>query len=251
MAFAFYLINVTDFSISLDLTIARDRAVGVLLGITAMWLVFERLYPRPAAVQMIRMFARSARLVARLSCVDASWPAIARIRSLRDEVNSAFANVNAEADAVLFESGEQRPAFLAGRDRVRRWLSSLRTLYLLELPLLPFGPAGEDGQGAPSVRPSDAQPLLRVSHPLIRIAEYLESEIESGRLGHPGVSCPTREWSQVAAKGDVSHSIEDDSFTQPYNLVMKLAFELERDVLREPVFKPHDLCVNVLLQTAD
>jgi multidrug resistance protein MdtO len=45
MAFTFYLINVTDFSISLDLTIGRDRAVGVLLGIGAMWLVFERLPP--------------------------------------------------------------------------------------------------------------------------------------------------------------------------------------------------------------
>jgi multidrug resistance protein MdtO len=40
MAFAFYLINVTDFSISLDLTLGRDRAVGVLLGIASMWLVF-------------------------------------------------------------------------------------------------------------------------------------------------------------------------------------------------------------------
>jgi len=43
MAFAFYLINVTDFSVSLDLTIGRDRAIGVILGIASMWLVFERL----------------------------------------------------------------------------------------------------------------------------------------------------------------------------------------------------------------
>src|SRR5262249_29842076 len=57
IAFAFYLINATSFNISLDLTIGRDRAIGVLLGIAAMWLVFERLFPRPAAVQMVRQFA--------------------------------------------------------------------------------------------------------------------------------------------------------------------------------------------------
>src|SRR5262249_20818439 len=131
IAFAFYLINATSFNISLDLTIGRDRAIGVLLGIAAMWLVFERLFPRPAAVQMVRQFARSARLLANLNSVG---PDEIRIRMLRDEINSAFASVNAEADAVLFESSEKRPVFLAARDRIRRWLSSLRTVYLLELP---------------------------------------------------------------------------------------------------------------------
>jgi multidrug resistance protein MdtO len=245
MAFAFYLVNVTDFSISVDLTIARDRAIGVLLGITAMWLVFERLYPRPAAVQMVRTFARSARLVAGLSCVDDSQPGIARIRSLRDEVNSAFANANAEADAVLFENGEQRPAFLAGRVRVRRWLSTLRTLYLLELPLLPFRPR-EDKQGIPSARPGYALPLSQVSRPLIRIAEYLECETRHDPQGHPSRARAASECAQMATTGDVSPSIEDDSFLRPYSLATKLALELERDVLREPVFKPPDLCTNTL-----
>ena len=64
MAFAFYLINVTDFSISTDLTIGRDRAVGVLLGITMMGIVFERLNPASAAEQMVRTFADSVRLIA-------------------------------------------------------------------------------------------------------------------------------------------------------------------------------------------
>ena len=58
MAFAFYLINVTDFSISLDLTIGRDRAVGVILGIGAMWLIFDHLYSRSAGIEMVGGFAR-------------------------------------------------------------------------------------------------------------------------------------------------------------------------------------------------
>lgn len=250
MAFAFYLINVTDFSISLDLTIARDRAIGVLLGITAMWLVFERLYSRPAALQMVRKFAQSARLVARLSCVDTSEGGVAQVRPLRDAVNSAFASVNAEADAVLFESGEHRAAVLAGRERVRRWMSTLRTLYLLELPLLPFRASGEDKQGSPEVRPPrEAEVLLDVSGRLIRVADYLESEIGGDLQSHQARVVGVR--SQIATKDDASGSTEDDRFTRQNNLLMKLAFELERDVLEEPVFKSQEHCVNPLLSSVN
>ena len=240
MAFAFYLINVTSFDISLDLTIGRDRAIGVLLGIAAMWFVFERLYPRPAAVHMVRLFAQSARLLATLNSASSSESGVARIRALRDEINNAFASVNAEADAVLFESGEQRPAFLAGRDRVRRWLSSLRTLYLLELPLLPFRPSGEGKEQSALGQPEDAQLLLRLSGPLTRIADHLENEIGVDSHSHPKQESAQGQWAQIGTKESVSLPKEDDDTPSQHPLV-KMAFELERDVLREPVFKPQEL----------
>src|SRR5579863_9083382 len=65
-AFAFYLIHLSDFSIQTNLTIARDRVLGVLLGITMMWLVFERLLSRSAADEMVRIFADNLRLLADL-----------------------------------------------------------------------------------------------------------------------------------------------------------------------------------------
>jgi multidrug resistance protein MdtO len=240
MAFAFYLINVTDFSISLDLTIGRDRAIGVLLGIGAMWLVFERLYPRPAAVEMVRMFAASARLVAGLGFLDTSEGGMARIRTLRDQVNSVFGNVNAEADAVLFETGERRSAFLAARDRVRRWLSTLRTLYLLQLPLLPVGPSGEEGQRLALTRPRDARLLACVSDPLTRIAAHLESEIGGDSHSYPDEA--GARGGQMGGKA-IPRPSEDGNLTPSDRLVMNLAFELERDVLKEPVFKPQEPCV--------
>ena len=128
MAFAFYLINVTDFSISHDLTIGRDRVIGVLLGIASMWLVFDRLHGRPAGIQMVRIFAQSARRVASLKPASMDESEINRVGPIREEIYSLFTNVNAEADAVLFESGAKRPSQLAARDRVRRWLTALRTI---------------------------------------------------------------------------------------------------------------------------
>jgi len=238
MAFAFYLINVTSFDISLDLTIGRDRAIGVLLGIASMWFVFERLYPRPAAVQMVRQFARSARLLASLNSVGPSESGIVRISTLRDEINGVLASVNSEADAVLFESGERRTAFLAGRDRVRRWLSSLRTLYLLELPLLP---SGEDKEQSLLNRSGDTRLLLLLSSPLTRIAEHLESEISGDSNGHPKRETAEGEGALVVNADDVSLSKDDGNLTPSQRLLAKMAFELERDVLREPVFKAPEL----------
>jgi len=44
MALAFYLINLEEFAIRTSLAAARDRVVGILLGLIMMWLVFDQLW---------------------------------------------------------------------------------------------------------------------------------------------------------------------------------------------------------------
>lgn len=141
VALAFYLIHLSEFSIQTSLTAARDRAIGVLLGISMMWLVFERFYPRSAADEMVRIFTGNLRLMADLlsdSPANADTAAVLKIRRQREQVYRNFGNVNAQSDAVPFETGPQRAGDLAARDRIRRWQASLRTFYLLEVPLLQF-----------------------------------------------------------------------------------------------------------------
>jgi multidrug resistance protein MdtO len=43
---AFYLINLQEFKQQISLGVARDRVVGILLGLFAMWLVFDPLSPQ-------------------------------------------------------------------------------------------------------------------------------------------------------------------------------------------------------------
>ena len=124
-AFAFYLIHLSDFSIQTNLTLARDRVLGVLLGITMMWLVFERLlFPAPPPTNMVRIFVANLRLLADLF---SSTPraddraAIFKIRGQRDAVYRHFGEVNAQSDAVPFETGPLRAVGMAARDRIRRW----------------------------------------------------------------------------------------------------------------------------------
>jgi multidrug resistance protein MdtO len=140
-AFAFYLIHLSDFSILTDLTVARDRVLGVLLGITMMWIVFERLFPRSAADEMVRIFIVNLRVLADLSSATprVDDPAsILKVRRQREEVYRHFGEVGAQADAVPFQTGPRRLADMAARDRIRRWQASLRSFYLVEGPLLQF-----------------------------------------------------------------------------------------------------------------
>jgi len=121
--------------------VARDRSIGVLLGTFMMWLVFERFYPRSAADEMIRIFVRNVRLMAEIvstSAKPADPATILKIRHQREQVYRLFGEVNAQSDAVPFETGVVREGDMAARDRIRRWQTSLRTFYLLEAPLLQF-----------------------------------------------------------------------------------------------------------------
>ena len=235
MAFAFYLINVTDFTLSLDLTIGRDRAVGILLGIAAMWFIFERLYPRPAAIAMVRMFAQSARLVASLRPLFMNGPAAGQFFTTRDQISSLFSSVNAEADAIPFENGEQRLAYLAARDRIRRWLSILRTLYLLELSLLQIDPEEEI---SPTVLQARTRVLDELSGPLIHIATSLEDQLN----GQPCSSLNQAQAQDTPMRENTQeHSsvlVQDAELTQTSRLLLKMAHELEQDVMKEPVFTP-------------
>ena len=140
-AFAFYAIHLSEFSMQTDLTVARDRVLGVLLGTTMMWLVFERLFTRSAADEMVRIFSVNVRVLADIvaSTPRVEEPAsILKLRRQRDDVYRRFGEVNAQSDAVFFETGAKRAADMAARDRVRRWQASLRSFYLLEAPLLQF-----------------------------------------------------------------------------------------------------------------
>jgi multidrug resistance protein MdtO len=140
-AFAFYLIHLSEFTIQTNLAVGRDRALGVLVGITMMWLVFERLFPRSAADEMVRIFVVNLGLLSELAgCTPrAGNPEdILKIRRLRDEVYRRFGEVNAQSDAVPFETGTARAGDMAARDRIRRWQAPLRSFYLLDAPLLQF-----------------------------------------------------------------------------------------------------------------
>jgi multidrug resistance protein MdtO len=139
LALAFYLITLQEFKIQTSLAIARDRVVGILLGLSAMWLVFERLGIPRAAEEMVKSFVANLRAIASLMLLptqEQPEEEIKRVRVLREYIYANFQSVNAQSDAVPFEFGHRREQGMAARALVRSWQPSLRALYLMEAALL-------------------------------------------------------------------------------------------------------------------
>lgn len=188
IALAFYLVNLSEFSIQTSLTVARDRAIGVLVGISMMWLVFERFYPRTAADEMIRIFILNLRVMADLiasSSQGADAAAILKIRRQRDQIYRYFGEVNAQSDAVPFETGPLRAGDMAARDRIRRWQASLRTFYLLEAPLLQFRVFGKPDEKSHSFVEIEEAFRHNCIRSFLTMAQILEDQL--GRKPHERV----------------------------------------------------------------
>jgi len=138
LALAFYLIHLHTFAIESSLSIARDRVVGILLGLFMMWLVFDQLWGAPALVQMKKAFISALRLLAQFAREPFSSDvkvAIEHSYALREAINKSFDSARASGDAVLFEFGPSRERDLRFRNRLREWQPQLRTLFLMRIAL--------------------------------------------------------------------------------------------------------------------
>ena len=139
VALAFYLINLQEFAEQTSLAVARDRVVGVLVGLFMMWLVFDQLWGSRAAVEMKKVFISNLRILAQfarepLPGREKSW----RSDPLRETINANFDKVRSLADGVLFEIGAYRQRGLALRTQIRRWQPQLRALFLTQIALLKY-----------------------------------------------------------------------------------------------------------------
>jgi multidrug resistance protein MdtO len=138
VAVAFCLIHLNSFAIEPSLSIARDRVVGILLGLIMMWFVFDRLWGAPAVVEMKKAFISVLRLLAQFAREPVSADARAAIErsySLRETINRGFDSMRASADAVVFEFGPSRHQDLALRSKLKELQPQLRLLFLTEIAL--------------------------------------------------------------------------------------------------------------------
>jgi multidrug resistance protein MdtO len=141
VAFAFYLIHLQEFAPQTSLAIARDRVVGVLLGLMCMWLVFDHLWVKDALQDMQDGFARNLQRLAELielARQPASGEVAMRALQLGDQINAEFNAVKAQSDAVVFEFGPSRQRKLRIRDDIRRWQPTLGALLQVQMTSLQY-----------------------------------------------------------------------------------------------------------------
>jgi multidrug resistance protein MdtO len=141
IAAAFCLINVQEFKIQTSLSLARDRVVGILLGLSAMWLVFDQIWGAPAAVEMKRTFIASLRLLAEFARGPRAKDlksAFDRSSAMRETINKSLAKVHSMADGVLLEFGSSRQIDMALRSQIIRWQSQLRVILVTRAALVKY-----------------------------------------------------------------------------------------------------------------
>src|SRR5260221_3845488 len=93
VALAFSLINLSEFSMQTSLSIARDRVVGILLGLFMMWLVFDQLWGASALLVMKRKFNSILPLLAQFARETLSkdlTAAVPRSDSLLETIHHRF-----------------------------------------------------------------------------------------------------------------------------------------------------------------
>jgi multidrug resistance protein MdtO len=140
IALAFFFVNLQDFQIQTDLTIARDKVLGVLLGILAMGFIFDRFGAKSDSEQLQKLLARNVRLLAQFAVcpgVHLGATAVSKISRLRAQLNDNFAGLESQTDAVRFEFEfrHRRADDLVECERILRAQPALHSIYLLELSL--------------------------------------------------------------------------------------------------------------------
>jgi multidrug resistance protein MdtO len=238
-AFSFYLIQLSDFHIVTDLKIARDRALGVLLGITMMWLVFERFFPRSAGDEMVRIFVVNLRLLADFSASSPrpNNPAdILKIRRQREEIFRHFGEVIAQSDAVPFETGPSRAKDMAARDRIRRWQASLRSFYLLEVPLVRFRIFGGTDPRSQPFRAFENDFRFECVRIFRQMADSLESQLatRAHRVSTPPSFVDRIDSTSAAIAGEVSEL--EQSLIRCTRTIAQLVDRLQSQVASEALY---------------
>jgi multidrug resistance protein MdtO len=129
MAFAFFLCVVQGPAPAFDLTIARDRVIGILIGNLAVYLVFTNLWPISVGK---RIDPAIASLLRRLSAMMVAADVRAR-RGLASAAQSQLGKIETDIDLAAYEPEAVRPNahWLAARRRVADEIGSLEAPLLL------------------------------------------------------------------------------------------------------------------------
>jgi multidrug resistance protein MdtO len=185
IALSFYFVNLTDAHIQTDLTVARDKVAGVLLGVLAMGFIFDRFGTKSDAEQLQKLLVRNVRMLAQLGVcpvVRGRGIAASEIIRLRSQINDNFAGLESLMDAVRFEYGfrHRREEDLVECARIQRAQPALHSIFLLELTLLSHRGRQEiDSELTQRETQELDRFLTRCSDELTHIAAWIADEEEA------------------------------------------------------------------------
>lgn len=136
---AFELVNLNHFSISASLVPARDAVCGIMLGIGAMWLIFDHLWPTYSTQSMRLLLGITIREIAGLEgelegCAADSRGEYLEMRA--DAIGQSFERLRSLVDVSIFEAFPKRAQEEATLKDTSDLLPQLRAVLLMKTGLL-------------------------------------------------------------------------------------------------------------------
>lgn len=138
LVLAYSLVNLNKFTINTSLVPARDAVLGIVLGVVAMWLVFDHLYAQTSSASVRSLLLETLRSVANFKAVSAgsSRETIQRLTAASSKINRDFDKLRDLADMYAFESFPKKPHESLVNRSIRTLLPELRTFLLVKTGLL-------------------------------------------------------------------------------------------------------------------
>jgi multidrug resistance protein MdtO len=135
IAFAFFLSVVQGSAPAFDMTVARDRVIGILFGNLVVYLVFSTIWPMSVVT---RVDPAIAALLRQVSAMVAAVSRTSRY-AMAETVQTALDAVEQDLDLVRYEPASIRPAFdwLEVRRKAMTEISALTAPLLLGRALAP------------------------------------------------------------------------------------------------------------------
>jgi multidrug resistance protein MdtO len=173
IALAYNLVSLNRFTINTSLVPSRDAVLGIMLGVVAMWLVFDHLWAEssgPAARNLLLVTLRS---LANFKAVAAETvqEANQRLAQTSSRINRDFDKLKDLADLYAFESFPKKPQESLVNRSIRTLKPELRAFLFVKTGLLQhINMSGVE----PSAFISEVE--KRASSVLLQLANAIEAE---------------------------------------------------------------------------
>ena len=135
---SYNLVNLNKFTINTSLVPARDAVLGVLLGVVAMWLVFDHLWAQTSSESVRSLLLGTLRNIANFKATSAatSQGATERLAAESSRINRDFDKLRDLADLYAFEAFPKKSYESLVHRSIRTLLPELRAFLLVKTGLL-------------------------------------------------------------------------------------------------------------------
>ena len=135
---AYNLVNLNRFTINTSLVPSRDALLGILLGVVAMWLVFDHLWAENSSASVRGLLLSTLRNLADFKTVNAetALEANQRLAMTSSRINRDFDKLRDLADMYAFESFPKQPYESLVNRSIRTLSPELRAFLFVKTGLL-------------------------------------------------------------------------------------------------------------------